>query len=182
MADAYIGEIRLLPFNFTPRDWLLCAGQILAIQTYSPLFAIIGTMYGGNGTTNFALPDLRSRVAMGVGNTLSPNPGVSQGTETVTLTTSTTPPHSHGLTFANAAPTQKTGAAAGNFLAPPVYLPATGTPAAAYAYAPYTTAGLVQMAPQTVSFVGQNAAHENRQPYLGLGYFIATDGMFPSRN
>ena len=176
--DAYIGEIRLFPFTFAPDSWFQCAGQLLSIQQYSALYSILGLQYGGNGSTTFGLPDLRSRVAMGAA---QPNQtGAAYGFETVTLDNTTVPPHSHTLTFAAGPAAQKTSTPANNYLTTPTYIPPTGTPQGGAAYAPYSGAAAT-MGATIISPYGQGGAHENRQPFLGMGYFICWQGVYPER-
>ncbi|PIB92131.1 phage tail protein [Caulobacter sp. FWC2] len=176
--DAYVGEIRLFPFVFAPENWLQCAGQLVPISQYTALYSILGLQYGGNGTSNFALPDLRSRVAMGASDpTLT---GEQFGVEAVTLTPASVPPHSHSLTFAAGAAAQKTATPTNNYLTTPTYIPPTGTPLGGAAYAPYTSA-TVTMAATTISPYGQGGAHENRQPFLGMGYYVCWAGVYPQR-
>lgn len=181
MADAFTGEIRLFAFNFVPNNWALCNGAIIPIQQNSTLFALLGTQYGGNGTTNFGLPDLRSRVAMGA------NPinfvGETEGVEGVSLNATDTPAHHHSLSFCNQTPALKVPTATTNTcLASPVYQPGgTAAPAVAVAYAPPTATPLVMLNPLTVGFSGSSAPHENRQPFLSMGYFICLFGVFPQR-
>lgn len=103
--DGYLGEVRLIAYNFAPRNWMRCEGQILQITQYSALFALIGNLYGGNGTSNFALPDLRGRIPLGAGTPPAPRTAVQLasygGTDKVTLTATQTPlaPHTHPATF-----------------------------------------------------------------------------------
>jgi len=170
--EPFIGEIMLVPYNFAPRGWAFCSGQILSISQNTALFALIGTTFGGNGQTTFALPDLQGRAALGQGQ----GPGLSQyvmgeenGVETVTLTTPQIPAHTHSLRVATD--------------------PATGIdPSGAY---PAPTAGAVgneygtaQAAPLAANAVGPTGGgqpHSNMQPYLTLNYVIALEGIFPQR-
>lgn len=190
MSGFFLGEIKLVPYNFAPKYWANCNGQILSIAQNTALFSLLGTTYGGNGTTTFALPDLRGRVAVGQ----SQGPGLSNrtlgevlGTETVTLTSSTLPSHSHGLTTANAKPVMGVRKDAptssvpnGGFIAGAnIYIPknaAAGPDAGLHS----TTVGFGQGA--TTDSTGGNQPHANVQPYLVLKYIIATSGIFPSRN
>jgi microcystin-dependent protein len=163
MSDPYIGEIRIVAFDFPPRGWAMCNGQLLSIASNQALFSLLGTAYGGNGVTTFALPDLRGRrpVHSGPGYAL----GQSGGTETVTLTSAQMPAHSH-VPRAAAAGTQN--APTGNVWAP---LPG------GYATAPDTT-----LAAACVTTVGGGQAHENMPPYTTLNFAIATTGVFPSHS
>jgi microcystin-dependent protein len=166
MASPFIGEIRLFGFHFQPVGWAFCRGQLLSIAQNTALFALLGTTYGGNGTTTFGLPNLQGRVAVGFGNGPGLSPvdlGEMAGAETVTLTSPQLPSHSHTMTGATGAATtnRPTGAfsGAGNL---------------------YSTTDNVAMGPTGAT--GGSQPHENRQPYLGLNYCIALQGIFPSRN
>lgn len=173
MSDPYVGEIRSFAGNFAPRGWALCNGQLLPISQNTALFSLLGTMYGGDGKTNFALPDLMGRTPMqqGTGAGLSPRyQGEAGGEATVTLTVNEMPMHRH---IPAAAATGTSGSPEGAIWAgvvpgrstSPVYGPATG----------------VQMSSQAVTPTGGGASHNNRQPYLGVTYIIALSGEFPSR-
>ncbi len=169
--DPFLGEIRLFPWEWPPKGWLLCAGQLLSIQQNSALFALLGTTYGGNGTTNFALPDLRGRVPI---DRSSEEPqGLRDGTETVTLTIGTMPAHNHALIGTSAVATLK--GPSGNALANDTS-PATDFYAAA-AGNPLTT-----LSPTSIAVGGGSQPHDNMQPFLVLNYCIANSGIFPSRN
>jgi microcystin-dependent protein len=164
MAEPFLSEIRILSFNFAPKGWALCNGQLLPINQNQPLFALLGTTYGGNGQTTFALPDLRGRAPahVGSGNTL----GERAGEESHTLSAQELPAHSHSLSAvnsnANAGPTNNTLAAAN----------------ALYHPAPANT----QLAPSTIAIVGGSQPHTNQQPSLTLSFAIALQGIFPSPN
>jgi microcystin-dependent protein len=169
MSDPFIAEVKIFSGNFVPRYWAICDGQFLSINQNQALFSILGTTYGGNGVTTFALPNLRDRVPMhaGFGAGLTPRTqGEAGGEAAVTLQASQMPAHSHTLRGAAAASTGTPSAAVVPGAGPKVYRAATNlTPMGA---------GL------TVAGSGQ--AHENRQPYLGLMFIIALYGIFPSRN
>lgn len=155
--EAFIGSILLFAGTYAPRDWLFCHGQQLPIQQHAALYSILGTTYGGNGTTTFNLPDLRGRVPLqaGQGPGLSNYPlGQAGGLEVVTLTHSQLPPHNHGVQLA-------TGPGAGPGLVP----------------------GPTAAAPQTVTtqLAGTGNPHENRQPFLALNYIICVVGLYPER-
>jgi microcystin-dependent protein len=191
--DSFISTILIWPPNFAPTGWALCAGQLLAINQNAALFSLVGTTYGGNGTTNFALPDLRSRVPLGAGQGtgLSPyNLGQVGGTENVTLTTSTLAAHTHTATPAGLAastPAVTTGGTT-NQPSPSVALAAptdsARNPLNIYSnatpnqnLAPGTVTGSI-----TVGQAGGGQPHTNIQPYLGVNYIIALQGIFPSRS
>ena len=165
MADPFVAEIRIFPFNFAPRGWAWCDGQLLPLSQNTALFSLLGTTYGGDGKSNFALPDLRGRVPIhqGDGFMLAEAGGV----EDVTLTTQQIPMHSHPL-LASAAAGSAPGPA-GNVLA------ASGS-ANVYRPAPASAA----MAPQSVAATGGSQPHTNMQPYLCLSHIISLFGIFPS--
>jgi microcystin-dependent protein len=170
--NPYLGEIRIFAFNFAPKGWAMCNGQLLSIQSNTALFSLIGTYYGGNGTTTFALPNLQSRIPIhqGQGQGLSPyNIGQTGGTETVTLTLQQMPQHNHNMNVFNGpAATNRSGNAyladssSGN-----VYT--TGNPNATLNTA-------------AITFSGNSQPHNNIQPYLVLTFCIATGGIYPPRN
>ena len=173
MSEPFIGEIRMVGFNFAPRNWAFCNGQLLAIQQNTALFSLLGTTYGGNGVTTFALPNMQSRVPIhqGQGPGLSPYViGQAGGTETVQLITANLPSHNHALAASSGAATSLTPA--GNYLG--VVSRAT-TP-------PYATTGGATMNAAAIGNTGSGTAHANLQPYLCVNFIIATAGIFPSRN
>lgn len=163
MSEPFLGELKLMSFNFPPRGWAACNGQLLPINQNQALFALLGTMYGGNGQTNFALPDLRGRVAMHVGGGFTQ--GERAGEEIHTLTVKELPAHNH---FVNASTT------AGNGADPTMLAP--------FSDGYGGTVSLTSLQPATVGNVGAGQPHENRQPYLVLNWCIALQGIFPSRN
>jgi microcystin-dependent protein len=171
MAEPFLGEVRLLGFGFAPRGWALCAGQLLPIAQNQALFSLLGTTYGGDGRTTFALPDLRGRTPLHVGNGIVL--GESGGSEAVTLAVSQIPSHGHAL--AASADVSVTTAPTGSVLAKKARFGADvyATPDGA---TPLTT-----LAPATLGTIG-GQPHENRQPYLTLTYAIALVGIFPSRS
>jgi len=174
MSEPFIGEIRMVGFNFAPRGWALCDGQLLAIAQNTALFSLLGTIYGGDGRTTFALPDLRGRVPIHAGN----GPGLSNyplgsraGAETVTLTANQMPSHNH---VANAAgPAGNSNDAIGN-----VWADDAGVSSATYSSAAATGT----MRSNAIGNAGGNQSHENRQPYLAVNFVIALVGLYPSRN
>jgi microcystin-dependent protein len=172
MAEPFIGEIRLFGFNFAPQGWATCDGQLLNISQNQALYSLLGTTYGGNGTSNFNLPDFRGRTLLHANATYGE--GKAGGTETVALAaTSELPAHSHTL-FANAAP-GTSNLPQGNILA------ATQSPdntKSAYATAKVTA----NLAGGTLSPAGGSAGHNNMQPSLTVNFCIALTGLWPSRN
>jgi microcystin-dependent protein len=175
-VDQFLGEIKLVGFNFAPIEWAMCAGQILSIQQNSALFALLGTMYGGNGTTNFGLPDLQGRAAGHVGPSLYTQQGEKLGTETVALVGTQYPFHSHNF---NVGASGSTDAPLGNFLS--TVTPNTGT-AGLQIYTPASGATLL---PLNTAIVGPSGGsqqpHENMMPFLAMNYVIAMAGNFPPR-
>ncbi len=168
MSTPYLGEIRAFAFNFAPKGWALCNGQTLAIAQNQALFALLGTTYGGNGITNFNLPNLQGRSPAHTGGTTGYVLGQEVGVETVTLTSSQMPAHGH-LAYASSGGAQ-TASPSGN-------LWANNSHTAFSSATPDTS-----LATSAVSAVGGNQAHENRSPYLVVNYCIALQGIFPSRN
>lgn len=168
MSEPFLAEIRLVGFNFAPRGWATCDGQILPIMQNQSLYSLLGTTYGGDGRTTFALPDLRGRVPIHFDST---NPqGQSGGEETHTLTAAEMPGHTHQLMASNdtadSAVPNGTALARSTATDPKWVSPATP----------------VAMAPQTVGATGGGQGHENMQPFLALNFCIALNGLFPSRN
>lgn len=166
MSEPFLAEIRLVSFDFAPKGWAFCNGQLLPINQNQALFSLLGTTYGGDGRVNFALPDLRDRTPIHVGNghTL----GERAGSETHTLTVGELPAHIH------------TGRASSSDATTPIpggMLPATTT-TPVYADA----GGLVGMHDSLVSTTGGSQPHMNMQPYLSLRFAIALQGIFPSPN
>lgn len=165
----YIGEIRMFGGNFAPVDWALCDGRLLPISEYSALFTLIGTTYGGDGVTTFALPDLRGRFPADAGTGANQTIALGQmgGTETVTLTGSQLPVHSHPIAASSTA----------NSASPLNSVPAQWADSQ-YSSGDPTAASL---APNAVTSTGGSAPHENRSPYLGISFIIALNGIFPSQ-
>jgi microcystin-dependent protein len=164
MAEPFLSEIRIMSFNFPPKGWALCNGQLLPINQNQALFSLLGTTYGGNGQTNFALPDIRGRVAIheGSGHTL----GENGGSEAVTINMQTLPTHSHTVKVFN---DNATATPAGNFFAA-----ANNT----YQPKPQNTT----LAANSVTNTGGSQPHTNQQPFTVLSFCIALQGIFPSQN
>ncbi|MEH3052929.1 MAG: tail fiber protein [Patulibacter minatonensis] len=174
MSEPFIGEIRLFGCNFAPRGWANCAGQLIPISQNTALFSLLGTYYGGNGQSNFALPNLQGTVPVGQGQGPGLQPwqlGEQQGSETVTLLSSEMPAHAHAL-VANSAP--------GNVSTPENGQSVLSRSTGGSAYSTAST-GLVQLAPTTLSPTGGSQPHNNLQPYLVMNWCIAMQGVFPSR-
>jgi microcystin-dependent protein len=181
MAQAYLGEIRMVGFNFAPSGWFLCNGQTLAIQQYTALFALIGTYYGGNGTSTFQLPNLQGRVPIhwGTGPGLSTYViGEQAGTENVTLLYNNLPLHSHLVNVSTAAGAQSSP------LGATLAQSNTGTGHTPNLNVPnfVTTAPNATLAATTIGNTGGNIPHNNLQPFLVVNFIIAYTGIFPSRN
>lgn len=173
MADPFVAEIRIFPFNFAPRGWAFCDGQLLPLSQNTALFSLLGTTYGGNGQSNFALPDLQGSAPMhpGQGPGLSLRDlGETGGSDTVTLLESEIPSHTHTVQ-ANGAPADLQLAGANRALA-------RSSGGNAYKTPP---AGLEQLAPQAAVPAGGDQPHNNLQPYLTLHFNIALQGVFPPR-
>ena len=175
MSDPFVAEIRMFPFNFPPKGWAFCNGQILPISQNTALFSLLGTYFGGNGTSNFALPNLQGRAPMHTGRSqgpgLSPHSlGEQAGVETETLLMSEMPQHNHSLNTYNdigedrlVGPTEALSQSTGGLL-----------------YAP--SAPNTPMSPAALPVAGNNLPHNNMQPYLTVNFCIAMQGIYPSRS
>ena len=188
--EPFLTEIVLFSFNFAPRGWAQCNGQLLPINQNQAMFALIGTTYGGDGRTTFALPDLRGRAAVGAGAGPGLSPydlGQKGGTETVTLTETHMAQHTHAVGPASVTATARCRGGAGNQQTPVGSVPAadaSGTLAMYSNASPDASmnAGAIALAgTPTASAAGGNQPHENRQPYLPLTFCIALQGIFPSQ-
>jgi microcystin-dependent protein len=174
MADPFVAEIRIFPFNFAPKGWAWCDGQLMPLSQNTALFSLLGTTYGGDGKSNFALPDLQGRAPMhpGQGPGLSLHDlGETGGSETVTLLESEIPSHSHAMRAAN--DTAVTNSPAGNMIGRPLGRGNNIFNA--------TVANLVQMSPNALTPAGGDQPHNNLQPYLTFFFAIALQGVFPPR-
>lgn len=172
MSDPFIAEIRIFGFNFAPRGWAFCNGQLLPIPQNTALFSLVGTMYGGDGRTTFGLPNLQGNSPMfwGRGNGLTERRiGEKGGFDTVTLATSQIPSHTHTVNAVNDSGLQS---APGGALSARANIyktnPATNT--------------LVNMSAQAISSTGGGQAHDNRQAYLAVNFCISLQGIFPQRS
>jgi microcystin-dependent protein len=177
MSTPFMGQVEIFSFNFAPKGWTLCNGQLLPINQNQALFSLLGTMYGGNGQTTFGLPDLRSRipVSMGPQNII----GTAAGTESVTLNTSTMAAHNHFVGV------DSTSGPANSPTTAEVFGVSSGTSNTGqqlsinmYSKSNPGTA----LDPRTISNTGGGQAHTNIQPYLTLNFSIALQGIFPSQN
>ena len=186
--DTFISTVLIWPPNFAPSGWALCAGQLLSISQNTALFSLLGTMYGGDGVTNFGLPDLRSRIPLGAGQGPGLSPytlGQTGGTENVSLTVNTLAPHTHPATGLSASVPAVTSGGTTNQPSPSVAL-AAPTDAARNPLNIYSNATANQnLAPGTVTgsvgSAGGGQPHPNIQPYQALNYIIALQGIYPSR-
>src|ERR1700732_4362500 len=168
MAEPFLSEIRIMSFNFAPKGWAMCNGQLLPINQNQALFSLLGTTYGGDGRVNFALPNLQGNTPMHVGNghTL----GEKGGEQAHTLSIAELPAHTHSANAANVAPS------AGNPSNTRMLSESAGANLYAGASNPQT------MVPAAIANVGGSQAHENMQPFLTLTFCIALQGIFPSQN
>lgn len=166
MGTPFLGEVKIISWNFSPKGWAMCNGQFLPINQNQALFSLLGTMYGGNGQTTFALPDLRGRVPIHIGAGFIE--GQAGGQEAHTITMSEMPAHNHFINASNTA-TGTVGGPSGNILA--------ASNITIYGQQPDTT-----LNPSEVTNFGGSQAHTNQQPYLVLNFIIALIGVFPSRN
>jgi len=170
LTNPFLGELRLFGMNWAPTGWHLCDGSLLSIQQYTALFSLLGTTYGGNGTTNFALPDLRGRVPISHGPSYVQ--GEIDGSENVSLLLGQMPSHGHTFQGINVSGTSNkpigNALANGSTTTDPKYAADSGPPQ--------------PMNPTAVSVAGGNLPHPNMQPYLVLNYSIAMVGIYPSRN
>ena len=178
MSDPYIGEIRAFGFHFAPAGWMFCNGELLSISQYQALFAVIGTIYGGNGTTNFQLPNFQSTAPLGQGSGpgLTPRPiGEPVGEAAVTLTLAQMPGHNHILTsYQGQTATQSVGTPTATVF------PGNSNPGQTYSD---TTNALTQtFSPKAISFNGGSTPHNNIQPLLVMNFCICYNGIFPVRN
>jgi microcystin-dependent protein len=181
MSEPFIGQSTLFPYNFAPQNWIECQGQLLPIRQYSALFSLLGTSFGGNGTTTFAVPDLQGRVAVGMGSL--PGGGVydigqQDGVENATVSTAQMAAHNHSLNATQNNGTVNT--AAGNILSSAFVDGGFGNPSAqGNVYNPGIPNTPLQ--PGSLGLAGSSLAHNNMQPFLALRYCIALSGVFPSR-
>jgi microcystin-dependent protein len=191
MSQPYLGMIAIFPYNFAPVGWAFCNGQLIAISQNTALFALLGTTYGGNGTTTFALPDLRGRVPVHFGQ----GPGLSNyvlgqlaGAENVGLTISELPAHTHAITLNNLAATEHVKNAAGNSQTPVGNVPAieaagvTATYSNAAPDATMATGAISVTGTATAALTGASLPVPVLPPYLTFNFCIALQGIFPSRN
>ena len=180
MSEPFLSEIKIVSFNFPPKGWALCNGQTLPINQNQALFSLLGTTYGGNGQTTFALPNLRGKVPIhrGSGHTL----GEAAGSTSVTVTQQQMPQHVHFLQArpVNVVPDENGQDATNKFFGQPQGAIQGGNTAPVSLYA--NPANFTALAPDTVTSVGGSQPHTNMMPYLVLNFIIALQGIFPSPN
>jgi microcystin-dependent protein len=177
-SQPFLGAIFIFAGNFAPRGYMLCQGQILSIAQNTALFSILGTTYGGNGTSTFALPDLRGRAPIGEGAGPGLNPvvlGEASGNQNVTILSSNMPSHNHLVAVSNASGGQQFPG--NNFIAGVVDSQQNNGTSFNAAATPGAT-----LAPSAVSMAGNSVPLSVQNPYLGINYIIAVNGIFPSRN
>jgi len=182
MADAYLGEIRAFAGLYAPQGWALCNGALMSISNYQALYSLIGTIYGGDGATTFALPDLRGRIAMGQGT----GPGLTPrtigdktgGAETVVLAESNNPQHTHTVTVSTAGPSIQTPNTS-------TYLgPVDSTIGTGEGYLPGTIQGVtinhIPLGQSVIGTAGNSISHNNMMPYGVVTYIICLNGLYPT--
>lgn len=175
--DPFLGEIRVFGGNFAPRGWAYCNGQLMSIQQNTALFSLLGTMYGGDGKTTFALPNLMGRAPMHQGQSPGGSPytiGEESGVATVTLTGAEAPIHAHAA-MANSQTGTTTNPEGAVWAKTPGSRGVQPTPI-------YTASPSVPMNPLALAPAGGSGAHNNMQPYLGIGFVIALQGVYPPRS
>jgi microcystin-dependent protein len=175
MSDQFVAEIRMFPFNFPPTGWAFCDGQLMPISQNTALFSLLGTVYGGDGKSTFALPDLQGAAGMqpGQGQGLSLRDlGEMSGVESITLLLSEIPVHTHVVQADNVDPADL------NIPAPARTLAISSN---AFAYQQDPTSSVVAMAPEAIPVAGGGLPHNNMMPYLTVNYCIALQGIFPQR-
>jgi microcystin-dependent protein len=183
MFDPYISQIEIFGFNFAPKNWMTCSGQILSIAQFTALFSLLGTTYGGNGQTTFALPDLRGRVPVGMGAGLGLSnyiQGQAGGEQNHTLVTNEIPIHNH---FINADATTTSGLVNAPTSSVTLGRGSGTSPGGAFGVNLYNTASPGSaLNPAAIGNAGNNQAHENRMPTLALNFCMCINGVYPSRN
>ena len=185
MATPYIGEIRLFAGNFAPAGWMFCSGQLLPISTYTTLFALLGTTYGGDGQSTFALPDMRSRIPMsqGTGSGLTPRIlGETGGSEAVTLTSSQMPSHTHSLMANSSSANTATSDPTNQVLATSVNSSGGTNQDAHYLTPGAPISATLPLNTAAIGSAGNSLTHSNIMPVCALNYIIAFEGIFPSSN
>lgn len=178
MTEPFVGQLAAVAFNFPPRNWVSCEGQLLPIAQFDAMFSLLGTTFGGDGRTTFGVPDLRGRVAVGQGHGPGLTPrvlGAKGGAETVTLNANQIPAHTH-----SAEVKIKSSSTAGSTMTPVGNYPAAQSSTENYATTADSNSAALTSA--TIPNAGGNLAHSNLQPVLAVKWVIATQGQYPSRN
>jgi len=178
MSEAYLGEIRLFAGDYAPAYWLPCDGRLINIADYQALYALLGTLYGGDGVHNFGIPDLRDRLPVGQGSGPGLTPrtiGQTFGESEVTLTSAEMPAHSHPINASSDVASTGTPG-------PGVTLASTTTANTFYDLGVVSTSTQKNFSPQAFSAVGSSLPHNNQMPSLALNYIIATQGIFPQQS
>lgn len=172
MTEGYLGEIRMLPIEYTPQKWTPCYGQLMSIVGYEDLYSVVGTTYGGDGRTNFGVPDLRGRIPMHRGNGPALTPrlqGQMFGVETITLTEDQIPAHNHDFQAVN-------GAANSEIPTDALFCQTT------YAsYQPYNSTRVIDFADEFLQPTGSGGEHSNLMPFVVLKFFMCIKGVYPQR-
>jgi microcystin-dependent protein len=183
MSTPFMGQIEIFSFNFAPKGWAQCNGQLLPINQNQALFSLLGTMYGGNGQTTFGLPDLRGRIPLSTGPQNSAL-GTVAGAEAVTINIQTMAAHPHQMNAdGNTAATSNTNTPGASNTTVLGNAAGQQTPGSSFIVGMYAAANPTQaLAPGVVSNIGGSQAHTNMMPYLCLNFCIALNGIFPSQN
>jgi microcystin-dependent protein len=175
MADPFVAEIRIFPFNFAPKGWAFCNGQLLPLSQNTALFSLLGTTYGGDGKSTFALPNLQGSAPIHAGQ----GPGLSLydlgqegGSETVTLLQTEMPSHPHSMLSAPTIVAADSDICTGNSM---------GKSSQGNVYSPFSAPSAVQLSPSALAVAGSSLPHNNMMPYLTLNFNIALQGVFPAR-
>ena len=171
MAEPFLGEIKIVSFNFAPRGWATCDGQLLPINQNQSLYSLLGNMYGGDGVTSFALPDLRGRTPLHFSDIY--REGLKSGEETLSLIVEEIPSHQHAILSSGDDATS--GSPVNNF-------PAAANTSVGVAYSSLSTPLNDQFNAAAVGFTGSGVGHNNMQPFITLNFCIALQGLFPSRD
>jgi microcystin-dependent protein len=180
MGTPFMSEIKIISWNFPPKGWAFCNGQFLPINQNQALFSLLGTMYGGNGQTTFALPNLQGRVAMHMGNGFTEGQAGGEPAHTLNIGEMAAHNHTIGADSTTDAKTNSNTATTNSIFGQSIGTPATGS---SFTFSMYgTTNPSGALAPQTIGNTGGSQAHNNQQPFLVLNFVIALQGAFPSQN
>lgn len=180
MGTPFLSEIKIISWNFPPKGWAFCNGQVLPINQNQALFSLLGTMYGGNGQTTFQLPDLRGRVAVHMGNSFTEGQNGGEPAHTLNIGEMAAHNHTIGSDTATDAKSNSNTATTNSIFGQSIGTPATGSSFTMNMYG--TTNPTGALTPQTIGNNGGSQPHPNQQPYLVLNFVIALQGAFPSQN